>query len=116
MKDVPSLIRGNGKIACPTCLENNRAEHECIGRIGKEFKPFRQVERFKLDLVQVIQHDRNHGGCGHVFALGDAKVMIAFLEGRLIPREMYDELLAEHKALLAKHNNGQELTTEVTNS
>lgn len=97
---------------CPNCADKGTPESQRIGRIGKEFKPFRLVQQYQMDLVQVIQHDRNHGGCGHVFALGDAKIMIAFFEGRLIPKEMYDELLQKYEALLAQHS--EQPTTEVT--
>lgn len=113
VKDVPSLVRSNGKITCPNCAENGKPDSQSIGRVGKEFKPMRLVERYKLDLVQVIQHDKNHGGCGHIFALGDAKIMIAFMEGRLIPKELYDELMEKYTALLAEGESNP-TTSEVT--
>lgn len=108
-KDVPSLVEGPNRIRCPrdSCGKS--------GKPGVHFKALSRNEKYAMELNVVLIHDKDHGGCGHIFSLGEQKVLIAFLEGRLVPREMYDELREKYEALLAESGatNGQP-TTEVT--
>lgn len=96
-KDVPSLVEGSGKLRCPHC--------EQIGRLDRDFKVLSRNELYAMELNYVHQHRKDRGGCGHIFSLGDQRITIAFLEGKLVPREMLDELMARYEALAGTDDN-----------
>lgn len=70
-----------------------------------------------MDLNVVYQCKRDKGGCGHVFSLGDQRVMLAYLNGDLIPRvslDRADRRIAELEGELAEVKAARHYAEEVS--
>ena len=53
-----------------------------------QFKRYGRVEKYAKELNVVYQCVKNRAtgeGCGHVFSPGDQRILIAFLQGDLVP-------------------------------
>jgi hypothetical protein len=77
----PSLSEGR-LLRCPHCelLRDPLDSHQ--------FKRFQRVDKYALDLNVVYQCVKNKDsgeGCGHIFSPGDQRVLMAFLQGDLVP-------------------------------
>lgn len=92
---VPSkpLIEGRF-IRCPHCLE--------LRDPNQGLKPYERNEEYAMDLGVVYQCRKDRGGCGHVFAPSDQRILLAFLNGDLIPRDRLEEAKARIAELEAQ--------------
>lgn len=89
--DDGGLVRGAGKVRCPNCEDE--------GDILVAFMVLSRNPKYEDDLNVVYKHK----ACGHVFSLGDPKIMQAYLEGKLVPRDQF-----------ITHEDAVRLTREIT--
>ncbi len=68
----------------------------------KQFKRYERNERYAQELNVVYQCVKQTGGCGHIFSPGDQRILIAFLQGDLVP--------ANHKPVNGDNKEGREVT------
>lgn len=69
-------------LRCPNCEELRDPTDP------KQFKRYSRSEKYALDLnvvYQCIKNKRTGVGCGHIFSPGDQRILIAFLQGDLVP-------------------------------
>lgn len=74
----PSLTEGR-LLRCPNC-ELARDPMD-----SRQFKRYQRMEKYSLELNVVYQCVKNTGGCGHIFSPGDQRILMAFLQGDLVP-------------------------------
>ena len=60
------------------------------------------MEKYEDELFRVMQHRRDRGGCGHVFAPGDPWIIREYLKGALIDRRLLTQALQEIEKLKAQ--------------
>lgn len=53
----------------------------------RQFKRLGRVEKYSMELNVVYQCVKQTGGCGHIFSPGDQRILIAFLQGDLVPAQ-----------------------------
>jgi hypothetical protein len=102
---VQSLVEGF-QIRCPNC--------EQLRHPQRDLRRFERNERYALELNVVYQCKRDRGGCGHVFSPGDQRVILAYLNGDLIPKGHFKVAIGKIKyleALLTEH--GIEFTPSI---
>lgn len=75
---TPSLTEGR-LLRCPLC-EQLRDPGD-----SRQFKRLGRVEKYAMELNVVYQCVKQTGGCGHIFSPGDQRILIAFLQGDLVP-------------------------------
>ncbi len=52
-----------------------------------QFKRYGRNPKYAQELNVVYECRKKTGGCGHVFSPGDQRILIAFLQGDLVPAE-----------------------------
>lgn len=87
------LIEGH-LIRCPKCLKLRLPE--------RELKRLHRNEDYAMDLAVVYQCRREKGGCGHSFAPTDQRILLAYLNGDLIPLQRLTDALARISELEAQ--------------
>jgi hypothetical protein len=103
--DAPTLIRGS-KIICPNC--------ETAGTLEGDFKVLDRNEKYAMELNVIYQHRKDKGHCGHIFSLGDQRIIAAVLRGDLVPRNLLDDALSRLADLgHHKNNNGRQVEQSV---
>src|SRR3954452_20004334 len=75
---APSLTEGSN-LRCPNC-EQLRDPMD-----SRELKRYERSEKYAQELNVVYQCIKKTGGCGHIFSPGDQRILIAFLQGDLVP-------------------------------
>lgn len=76
--ETPSLTEGS-LLRCPNCEQARDPLDQ------RQLKRFNRAEKYALELNVVYQCVKRTGGCGHIFSPGDQRVLIAFLQGDLVP-------------------------------
>lgn len=106
------LIQGF-HILCPNCKKLRLPE--------KDLSRLKRDEAYRMDLAPIYRCKPSRGGCGHVFAPCDMRIIQMWLSGDIIPRSWLDdkirqvnELEAELSALRERLGETTEEETEVT--
>jgi hypothetical protein len=82
-------------IRCPKCLKLRHPE--------SDLRRLHRNEDYAMDLAVVYQCRREkNGGCNHVFALADQRILLAFLNGDLVPQQRLIEANARISELEAQ--------------
>lgn len=78
LTQTPSLTEGR-LLRCPHC-ESLRDPLD-----QRQFKRYERIDKYAQELNVVYQCVKHTGGCGHIFSPGDQRILIAFLQGDLVP-------------------------------
>lgn len=92
----PSSLTAGSKLRCPNCevLRDPLDAHQ--------LKRYERNEKYAEELNVVYQCIKKTGGCGHIFSPGDQRILIAFLQGDLVPAKNLtsngdkQEVISEH--------------------
>ena len=66
-------------MVCPNCEQARNPLNE------REFKRLDRNEKYAHELNVVYQCVKSTGGCGHIFSPGEQRILIAYLNGDLVP-------------------------------
>lgn len=76
--ETPSLSDG-ALLRCPHCEQLRDPLDQ------RQFKRYERSDKYAMELNVVYQCVKQTGGCGHIFSPGDQRVLMAFLQGDLVP-------------------------------
>jgi hypothetical protein len=80
------LVTSDGKLICPNCEQ---------AQYPQWYKALDKKIKYDTELNQVYVCEQRKGGCGHIFSPGDHRVMIAYLKGDLVPKELVEQALEQ---------------------
>lgn len=102
-----SLIEGVF-IICPYCGQRRLPE--------RDLRRMHRPTEYLSELNVVYECKKQRGGCGHVFSLGDQRIIAAWLSGDIVPRQWLDDKIKRVNELQAELSQlrGQDISDDTS--
>jgi hypothetical protein len=71
---------------------------------ARELKRYERSEKYAQELNVVYQCIKKTGGCGHIFSPGDQRILIAFLQGDLVPARRVSSSNGDKQEVISEHH------------